>query len=214
MDHTVYTQCHIRIHPWQICSLSLLFLASGPCHVPSSCLAVCLGARSEEGHVHWLNKCKWRSCNSAGGFFYCRRRRHPSHPLLHTGWSNWILHRKLKYSVCCLIGLSLFVLWHLSKSILNTSISGVKSSWTTLYSQSYTSPRLPAQYAFRSRDNKLDSLLVLDSLSSPSPSREAQPQGECLFRVCDACDAMNCIRIWLTTWVAWQTLRHWMLGSS
>ena len=49
-----------------------------------------------------------------------------------TGWPNRILDRKLKYSVCCLIELFLFLVWHLSKSIWTTSISGVKSSCTTL----------------------------------------------------------------------------------
>ena len=53
---------------------------------------------------------------------------------VHTGWSNWILHMKWKYSVCCFIKLIQFLLWHLSKSILNTSSSSLQSSWTTLYS--------------------------------------------------------------------------------
>ena len=39
-------------------------------------------------------------------------------------WSNWIIHRKWKYSVCCLIEHFLFVpiflLWYLSKSMSNT----------------------------------------------------------------------------------------------
>ena len=39
-------------------------------------------------------------------------------------WSNWIELRKLKYFKWCLIDLS--------NSIWNTSISGVKPSWTTL----------------------------------------------------------------------------------
>ena len=98
--------------------------------------------------MHGLNKCKWRSCNSAGGFFYCRH----SHPPL-------------------------------------------------------PARRLPAADvgASRCRDNKFDSLLVLNSLSSsslllvrppPTPmssstvaaaaatEQEAQFWGECLFRVC------------------------------
>ena len=45
------------------------------------------------------------------------------------GW--W--HRKLKYSVCFLIDLFLFYVWHLSNSTFNNFISAVKSSWTSLY---------------------------------------------------------------------------------
>ena len=37
-----------------------------------------------------------------------------------------------KYFICCLIDLFLFLVWHLSSSIWNTSISGVKSCWTFL----------------------------------------------------------------------------------
>ena len=62
-----------------------------------------------------------------------------------TGWSNWVLHWKLKYYVCCLIELFLFQLWHLWKSIFNTSISGVKSNWTTLYLTFRASTRLHFQ---------------------------------------------------------------------
>ena len=50
-----------------------------------------------------------------------------------TGWSNWILLRKLKHFICCLIvDIFLFLVWHPSNSIYNTSIAGVKSSWTSL----------------------------------------------------------------------------------
>ena len=50
-----------------------------------------------------------------------------------TGRSNWILHRNLTYLICCLrdgiikIARDLFI-----KHTHNTSVSGVKSSWTTL----------------------------------------------------------------------------------
>ena len=50
-----------------------------------------------------------------------------------TGWSNWVILRKLKYFTCCLRSLFLFLVCHLSNSIYNTSISGVKSSCTSLY---------------------------------------------------------------------------------
>ena len=50
-----------------------------------------------------------------------------------TEWFNWILLRKLKYFICCRRDLFLFLVRHLSNSIWNTSISGVKSSRTTLY---------------------------------------------------------------------------------
>ena len=49
-----------------------------------------------------------------------------------TGWSNWTLLRKLKYFICCLIHLYLFLVWHPSNSIRNTSFSAVKCSWTSL----------------------------------------------------------------------------------
>ena len=51
----------------------------------------------------------------------------------YTGRSKWILHRKLKYSICCLKNVILKIERDLSNSISNTSISGVKFSWTTLY---------------------------------------------------------------------------------
>ena len=57
-----------------------------------------------------------RECLS---YFYC------------TGWSNWILLRK--YFIWCLRYLFLYLVWLLSNSVSNTSISGVKSSWTSLY---------------------------------------------------------------------------------
>ena len=50
------------------------------------------------------------------------------------GWFNWIQLRKLKYFKCCLRDIFRFLVWHLSNSIKNVSISGVKSSWTSLYS--------------------------------------------------------------------------------
>ena len=125
-------------------SIILLFHTSGPRSE--------LMPGSERGHVHWLNKCKWRSCNSAGGFFYCPR--HPPPPPLLR-----VLHPARL-------------------------------------------PVLPTQHAFRSsgsRDNKLDSLLVLRFiivagrrcrrlrlLRRPSASGSTQFQGECLFRVCIA----------------------------
>ena len=46
-----------------------------------------------------------------------------------TGWSNWTLLRKLKYFMCCLIDLFLFLVWHLSNRVWKTSISGVKSTF-------------------------------------------------------------------------------------
>ena len=52
-----------------------------------------------------------------------------------TGWSNWIKHRKLKYCICCLRDLFLFLVCRLSNSLYNTSISGVNPSWTSLYSR-------------------------------------------------------------------------------
>ena len=64
--------------------------------------------------------------------------RGPSHSLWFrrkcTGWYNWILLRKLKYFICCLRDVFLFLVWHLSNSIWPISIYGVKSSWTSLYS--------------------------------------------------------------------------------
>ena len=54
-----------------------------------------------------------------------------------------------------MIDLFLFIVWHLLNSIWNSSISGVKSSWTTLYStatwhngkEKYAdAPRLAARY--------------------------------------------------------------------
>ena len=50
-----------------------------------------------------------------------------------TGWSNWILLREWKYVICCLRDLLLCFVCHLSNSKYNISISGVKSSWTSLY---------------------------------------------------------------------------------
>ena len=50
-----------------------------------------------------------------------------------TGRSNWIKHRKLKYSICCLLDIILKIERDLSISIKNTSISGGKFRWTTLY---------------------------------------------------------------------------------
>ena len=45
----------------------------------------------------------------------------------------WVQYRgKFKHFKCCLIDLSLILVWYLSNSIWNTSISGVKSSWTSL----------------------------------------------------------------------------------
>ena len=46
----------------------------------------------------------------------------------HTGWSNWILLRRLKYFICCLRDPFLFLGCPLSNITYNTSISGVKSS--------------------------------------------------------------------------------------
>ena len=45
-----------------------------------------------------------------------------------------ILLRKLKYYICCFIDVTVEIGRSLSNFILNTSISGVKSSCTTLYS--------------------------------------------------------------------------------
>ena len=50
-----------------------------------------------------------------------------------TGWSIWILYRKLKYYICCFTDALKEIERDLSNTILNTSISGLKSSWTTLY---------------------------------------------------------------------------------
>ena len=47
--------------------------------------------------------------------------------------SNWILHWKCRYYICCLIDVILKTVRYLSNSTWNTSISGVKSSWTSLY---------------------------------------------------------------------------------
>ena len=74
--------------------------------------------------------------NSVGTTFQCKRRQHiwmTTPRTKSTGWSNWVLLRKLKYFTCCSKDLYLFIVWHLSNSIWNTSISGVKSSWTTMY---------------------------------------------------------------------------------
>ena len=56
-----------------------------------------------------------------------------------TGRSNWILHRELKYFIRCLRDVIQNRERDLSNTILNTSISGVKSCWTTLYSNNYSS---------------------------------------------------------------------------
>ena len=132
----------MRTHPWHLDFnqhryIVLLFHTSRQCSV--------LMPGSSRGHVHRLNKCKWWSCNSAGGFFYCP----PSSPT------------PSPLPVPCL---------HPRR------------------------PRAPTQRAFRSsgsRDNKSDSLLVLRFIIvvalSPSPSQEAQFQGECLCRVCTLC---------------------------
>ena len=54
-------------------------------------------------------------------------------------WSNGILLRNLKYFVRRLRDLFLvFLVRHLSNSIYNTSISGVKSSWTSLYVEAWS----------------------------------------------------------------------------
>ena len=44
-------------------------------------------------------------------------------------WPNW----KWRYYICCLIDVELKTESYLSNSTWNTSISGVKSSWTSLY---------------------------------------------------------------------------------
>ena len=54
------------------------------------------------------------------------------HYLWH-GRSNWIRYRILKYFICCLRDVIQTIVIDLSNSIYNTSISGVKFSWTTLY---------------------------------------------------------------------------------
>ena len=43
-----------------------------------------------------------------------------------TGWSTLILHRKLKFCLCCLRNSLLLLEWHLSNNIWNTPISGAK----------------------------------------------------------------------------------------
>ena len=55
-----------------------------------------------------------------------------SPPPLLTEWSNWSL-LYLEYVKCCLIDIVLLLEWYLSNSTCNTSISGVKSSWTSPY---------------------------------------------------------------------------------
>ena len=50
-----------------------------------------------------------------------------------TGRSTWILHWKLLYYICCLTDVVLRIERDLSNNIKNTSISGVKFGWTTLY---------------------------------------------------------------------------------
>ena len=44
-------------------------------------------------------------------------------------WHNWILHNEFKNSVYCFAESSLYSLLHMSNSILNTPISGMKFSW-------------------------------------------------------------------------------------
>ena len=51
----------------------------------------------------------------------------------YTGRSNGILHRKLKYFICCLSGIIVKIGRALLNNTYDTSISGVKFSWTTLY---------------------------------------------------------------------------------
>ena len=55
-----------------------------------------------------------------------------SHDINGAGWSNRMLHRKLKYSICFLTNIRLRKEKALSNNIHNTSISSVKSSCTTL----------------------------------------------------------------------------------
>ena len=46
--------------------------------------------------------------------------------------AHWILHRKLKYSICCVRDVILKIERNLSNCKYNTLISDVKFSWTTL----------------------------------------------------------------------------------
>ena len=50
------------------------------------------------------------------------------------------------YYVCCLRDIVLCLVWHLWSSIWNTSFSGVKSSWTSLYLVSYMLPLITFQF--------------------------------------------------------------------
>ena len=69
----------------------------------------------------------WRSCHWKPR---ADDNREPNNFIQHTGYSNWILLRKLKYFICCLKDLFLTLVWHLSNGI-----SGAKLSWSTLYNR-------------------------------------------------------------------------------
>ena len=50
-----------------------------------------------------------------------------------TGWSNWILLRKLKYLICCLRDLYLFLLWHQHLSMAQLKIHVINAYWCLQY---------------------------------------------------------------------------------
>ena len=52
-----------------------------------------------------------------------------------TGWSNWILLRKLNYSICFFIDVIVKLERALSNSLQSTSVSCLTLFWTTLYSR-------------------------------------------------------------------------------
>ena len=84
---------------------------------------------------------------------------------MHTGWSNWILHRKLKYYICWLRDVILKCRKRSLKQHNNTSISGVKSSWTSLYiSKSLQTTSFVEVHATRHDSCENDSVSVLETL--------------------------------------------------
>ena len=94
---------------------------------------------------------------------HAKRRRHNLHKA--TGWSNWILLRKLKCFICSLKVPFPFLVLHLSNNIWNSSISGVKCSWPSLYSSSQV-------------------LRSFESADSSSSSQESFPSWRMKVREC------------------------------
>ena len=83
---------------------------------------------------------------------------------------NWILHQIWKYCICCLRDVILKIERDLSNSKNNTSISGVKFSWTYLLSSSQPSPTaLVALYRIR---GAILLLVTAPVIEAESPSKQ------------------------------------------